>query len=129
MTMLRISCLPLACLAAFAAMPARAGADACQAKADALLDALAKHDYDAAARPMDEHMRQISLPKTLPGMWEAMTKGPLGAYVSHGTATIAHPSADLTTLSLPLKFEKISMTGNFTCKASAGGGVDEFVLD
>ncbi|MEI7036351.1 hypothetical protein [Fulvimonas yonginensis] len=108
---------------------AGAAADPCVAHADALLGALGRHDYAAAAREMDAHMRQISFPRQLPDLWDSLVgDSGFGAYLSHGDPTVVRNEDGSTTVQVPLRFARFTPTGWLTCDPVQGEGVDSFDL-
>jgi len=97
-------------------------------KAGALFDALGRADYHAAAALMDAKLRGQSFPKPLPAMWEAMVKNNLGAYRGHGEGAATRNGDGTTTVSMPLKFERMDWTYLVTCDGAQGGAIDQLVM-
>jgi hypothetical protein len=105
---------------------AHAAPGACETKAIALIDAMARHDYDTAKGHLDEHLRANS--GQMGSMWESLVHDVWGPYRSHGEAQATLNGDGTTTIRLPLQFDHGETTTTITCNPKEGGAVDEFVL-
>lgn len=98
------------------AAPAETGqrrlADACSARANALLDAAQKQDYEKATRDFDAKMR-TALPATkFREAWESLAQ--FGAFKARGQS---HPATQegYIAVTIPLVFEKANLYAQVAC--------------
>ena len=101
---------------------------ACATRAATMLDALGRNDYAAAKAQMGPSLQDAQQQKMLISMWEALIKNNWGPYRSHGEATTLVNDGTITTIKLPLQFDRGSTTATISCHAKNGGAIDELVL-
>lgn len=98
--------------AAEAGSAERRRADACVARAGALLDAAQAHDYDKATRDFDAKMRSALPPAKFQQAWESLAQ--FGKLTARGQS---HPGSHegYVVVTIPMVFEKANLYAQVSC--------------
>lgn len=99
-------------VASEAAAAERRSADACIARAGALLDAAQAHDYEKATRDFDAKMRSALTAAQFQQAWESLAQ--FGKFTARGQS---HPGAHegYVVVTIPLVFEKANLYAQVSC--------------
>jgi hypothetical protein len=90
----------------------RRSADACVARAGALLDAAQAHDYEKATRDFDAKMRSALSAAQFQQAWESLAQ--FGTFTARGQS---HPGSHegYVVVTIPLVFEKANLYAQVSC--------------
>lgn len=110
---------------AIASAPVHAATPGCGEKATAMIDALARSDFNGATRDLGGFMRMMFQPAQLKDTWTALT-GQYGDYRSHGTAEVSQQKDGSGNARIPLVFAHGQRTAVINCSADEHDDIASF---